>query len=276
MTIDAHQHFWKYDPIRYGWIDDSMALLKRDFLPTDLEPILQQNGIAGCVAVQAETSELDTHFLLELAAEHDFIKGVVGWIDLRVPNVDERLAYYAQFKKLAGFRHVVQAESDVNFMLRPDFRRGIQALQAHKFTYDILILPHQLGAALEFVRLFPEQAFVIDHLAKPYIKDGFIDGWKVLMQAIAKFPNVHCKISGMVTEAALNDWQYDDFVPYLDVVTEAFGPKRLLYGSDWPVCLLAGSYADVLSIVKTYTNAWSEEDKQRFFGKNAIEFYQLE
>lgn len=274
--LDTHVHFWNFDPLRDAWIDDSMSVIRRDFSPTDLERELRANGISGCVAVQADQSEAETHFLLQLAENHDFIKKVVGWTDLRSPAVAERLEYFAQFEKLAGFRHIVQGEADVNFLLRKDFCRGIAALERHGFTYDILVFPHQLGAVLEFVRRFPNQKFVIDHLAKPYIKDGFFDGWAVLMREIAKHENVCCKVSGMVTEADWQGWKYADFVPYLDLVTEAFGIKRLMYGSDWPVSLLGGGYGEVMGLAVSYFNGFSEAERANVLGKNGAVFYDIE
>ncbi len=276
MTLDTHVHFWQFDPVRDAWIDDSMQVIRRDFLPTDLLPELTANGIAGCVAVQAEQSEAETHFLLQIAENHDFVKRVVGWVDLRSPAVGERLAYFSQFEKLAGFRHIVQGEQDVNFLLRKDFCRGIAALEQYDFTYDILIFPHQLGAVLEFVRKFPNQKFVIDHLAKPYIKDGYYDGWAALIREISDEVNVWCKVSGMVTEADWQGWKYADFVTYLDLVTEAFGTERLMFGSDWPVSLLGGGYGEVLGIVKSYFNSFSESERASVMGKNGADFYGIE
>ncbi|MEM0991616.1 MAG: amidohydrolase family protein [Bacteroidota bacterium] len=275
MQIDAHQHFWSYDPQKHAWIDDSMAKLKRDFLPDDLWQIYQANGIDGCVAVQADQSEAETDFLLQLAAQHDFIKGVVGWVDLRADTVEERLAHYAQFPKLKGFRHVVQDEPDPNFMLRTDFQRGISLLQPYQFTYDILIFPTQLEAAIKTVRQFPAQQFVLDHIAKPYIKKGEIEVWRDHIQELANHPNVYCKISGMVTEADWNKWTYEDFVPYLDVVFHAFGTARILFGSDWPVCLLGGSYQTVKSIVDQYVSQYNDDVQASIFGANAAKFYRL-
>ncbi len=271
--LDSHVHFWQFNPVRDAWIDDSMQVLQRDFLPADLEAEMIANGIIGCVAVQADQSEEETHFLLQLAENHEFIKKVVGWIDLRSPDVAERLAYFSQFEKLAGFRHIVQGEADVNFLLRKDFCRGMASLEQHGFTYDILVFPHQLGAVLEFVRLFPNQKFVIDHLAKPYIKDGHYDGWTALMREIAKQENVYCKVSGMVTEADWQGWKYADFVPYLDLVTEAFGTRRLMFGSDWPVCLLGGSYGDVVGIVRRYFERFSVAEFNGVMGGNGVDFY---
>lgn len=273
--LDAHIHFWQFSPVRDAWIDDTMKVLQRDFFPADLEHELRTNGIAGCVAVQADQSETETHFLLQLAENHAFVKKVVGWVDLRSPDVVERLDYFSQFERLAGFRHIVQGEADVNFLLRKDFCRGVTALERHGFTFDILVFPHQLGAVLEFVRRFPNQKFVIDHLAKPYIKDGYYDGWAALMREIAKHENVYCKVSGMVTEADWRGWHYADFVPYLDLVTEAFGTRRLLFGSDWPVCLLGGSYGEVLGVVQRYFEAFSEGERRAVMGKNGAYFYNV-
>jgi L-fuconolactonase len=275
MTIDAHQHFWHYKAETHSWITDDMQRIRRDFLPADLQPVLALAGIEGCIAVQADQSEEETHFLLQLAAENDFIKGVVGWVDLSSPALESRLEYYAQQAKLCGFRHIVQAEPDPNFLLRDKFKTGISLLERYGFTYDILVYPHQLGAALELVRLFPNQAFIIDHIAKPYIKDGYFDGWANQMKAIAQYENVYCKVSGMVTEADWANWQYEDFVPYLDLVFQAFGIQRVVYGSDWPVCLVAAEYLIMKSIVDQYIAAFSETEKELIMGKNAIQFYNI-
>ncbi len=275
LKIDTHQHFWQYDPVRHDWIDGPMAAIQRDFMPEDLKPVLEKHGIDGCIAVQVDQTEDETHFLLDQAKQHSFIEGVVGWVDLSAANIRERLAHLSSFDKLCGFRHIVQGEADVNFMLRPDFMRGIEALKAFNFTYDILIYPHQLGAALELIRRFPEQPFVIDHIAKPYIKDGFFDGWAAMMGTIATHPNAYCKVSGMVTEARWPGWQYEDFVPYLDVVFEAFGTDGTMFGSDWPVCLVAGTYAEVIDIVRRFTDSFSKEEKASIFDINGRAFYGL-
>lgn len=275
MVIDSHQHFWKYDPVRLGWINEEMSILKRDFLPADLALVYQDAGVDACVAVQAEQSEEETNFLLRLADQNDFIKGVVGWVDLRSPDLFERLLHYHSFPKLKGFRHVVQSEPDPNFMLGPDFQRGIEQLHQYGFTYDILIFPNQLHAAIETVKSFPNQKFVIDHLAKPYIKAGKIKEWAANMEAIARFPNVMCKVSGMVTEADWSNWKTQDFTPYLDVVFQAFSSQRLMFGSDWPVCLLGGSYLEVKNILANYLQNLSETDRANIWGLNAAHFYQL-
>lgn len=275
MHIDSHQHFWRYDPKRDRWITDEMAGLKRDYLPHDLIPQLQANGIDGCIAVQADQSEAETQFLLELAAAHSEIAGVVGWVDLLSEDVSERLGYFSRFKKLRGFRHVLQSEADDRFMMRKDFLRGIGCLSQYRFTYDILIYTRHLPVAIEFVRQFPEQKFVLDHLAKPPIKAGELDPWAHDIRALAAHTNVWCKLSGMVTEADWKSWNHFDFQPYIDVVFEAFGSDRLMFGSDWPVCLVAGTYAQVKKIVEDYTSDLSACEKDDIFGMNAARFYGL-
>jgi len=275
MIIDSHQHFWHYDSVKHSWIDDEMAAIRRDFTPSDLAAVFKENGIDGCVAVQADQTETETAFLIDLAHTYDFIKGIVGWVDLRNAAIERVLEQYSTEKKIKGFRHVVQGEADHNFVLRPAFLHGISALEKFDFTYDILIFPHQLGAALEFVRRFPNQKFVIDHLAKPYIKDGFFDGWASQMKAIAKHENVLCKISGMITEADYNAWNKAQLKPYIDLVFDAFGTNRLMYGSDWPVCLVAGSYKQVKDIVLDYIADLSSEEQKNIMGHNAVQFYNL-
>jgi L-fuconolactonase len=275
MKIDAHQHFWQFDAQRDSWITDEMSVIRRDFLPQDLLPELAANHVDAAIAVQADQSERETLFLLDLAAQHSAIAGVVGWVDLGSPNLHQRLEHFAQFEKLCGFRHVVQAEPDDNFMLREDFQRGIAALADFGFTYDILIYPRQLPAAIRLVQRFPRQPFIIDHLAKPEIKAGRVSPWAEQMRAIAENPNVYCKVSGMVTEADWRNWRADDFRPYLDVVFEAFGPDRLVFGSDWPVCLLASTYMRVEELVAGYARNFPSPDQEKLFGANAIHFYGL-
>ena len=273
MTIDSHQHFWRYDAARDGWITDSMTLLKRDFLPKDLEAECKANGIDATIAVQADQSEAETLFLLELAEGSERIAGVVGWVDLRSPRVEERLRFFSKFEKLCGFRHIAQAEPDVRFLVDRDFTRGIARLREFGFTYDILIYPRQLPAAIELVSQFPEQRFVVDHMAKPEIKAGSREPWATGMRTIAQNANVYCKLSGLVTEADWNHWKPEDMIPYLDVVLEAFGPKRLMFGSDWPVCLLAAGYGHVKQLVESYVEVNAAEHKHDIFGGNAKRFY---
>ncbi len=275
MKIDSHQHFWKYNAVRHSWITEEMSILKRDFLPQDLEPERKANGIDASIAVQADQSEDESLFLLQLAEHNSSIAGVVGWIDLCSPLAAKRLKFFSQFAKLRGFRHVAQDEPDDRFLVRKDFLRGMASLHQFGFTYDILIFPRQLPAALELVAQFPEQRFVIDHIAKPEIKARNRSGWAARMQKIAAHPNVYCKLSGMVTEADWHGWKKEDFRPYLDIVFGAFGPRRLMFGSDWPVCLLAASYQQVVEVVEDYIQDCAADVKARIFGGNAIEFYQL-
>jgi L-fuconolactonase len=275
MDIDAHQHFWKYNPQRDRWITDEMSILKRDFLPEDLTTELRANGIDRCVAVQADQSEAETEFLLHLAAQHCWIAGVVGWLDLSSAKLPERLAHFSQFKKLRGLRHIVQSEPDDRFVLREEFCRGIARLKDFDLTFDILIYPRQLPAAIELVNKFPEQKFVLDHMAKPSIRTGEIDSWAKQIRIFASHPRVFCKISGLVTEASGKAWLPAQFDPYLDVVSDAFGPDRLMFGSDWPVCLLAASYRRVRDLVAQYTGKLPTEVREKIFGFNAIEFYGL-
>jgi L-fuconolactonase len=275
MNIDSHQHFWKYHPVKDAWITDDMKIIQRDFLPADLVPLLQENNIEGCVAVQADQSDDETDFLLQLAEENDFIKGVVGWVDLRAANLEEKLEYYARFKKLKGFRHIVQAELPDDFLLRDDFCGGIEKLAKYNFTYDILIFPKQLKYAAEFIKRFPKQLFVIDHLAKPDFKKTDFLEWEKGVRSIAAYPNVYCKVSGMVTEADWKNWKENDFTHCLDAVTELFGTNRLMFGSDWPVCLLAASYSEVNNIARRYYSKLSSEEQNKVFGENAIDFYHL-
>lgn len=273
--IDAHQHFWKFDSVRDNWITDEMSAIRRDFLPNDLKSVLQQNDIDGCVSVQASQSEEETEFLISLAREYDFIKGVVGWVDLQAPGISDILAKYKSNPIVKGFRHVLQGEPQRDLMLNPNFKRGIAALQQYDFTYDVLIFPDQLKFSTELVTAFPEQRFVIDHIAKPYIKRKEIEEWKNDLEKMAEHQNVHCKISGMVTEADWKGWTKDDFKPYLDIVVNAFGTNRIMFGSDWPVCLVAATYDEMMAIVKDYFSVFSEAEQEQFFGLNAIRFYNL-
>ena len=275
MKIDAHQHFWYYDPVRDSWIDDDMTVLKRDFLPSELKEEMEVNQIDACVAIQADQSEKESQFLLDLAEKNSFIKGVVGWLDLRAMNLEERLAYFATNEKLKGLRHIVQAEPDSSFMMRDDFQRGISLLSKYRLTYDILIFPKHLGTALELVKQFPEQPFVIDHLAKPQIKEQLFSPWLEQIQELATSTNVYCKVSGLVTQANWHNWKMEDIRPYLDIVFEAFGTDRIMFGSDWPVCKLAGSYTTTCVLMEEYLKDFSEVDKNKFWGKYAANFYNL-
>lgn len=276
MQIDSHHHFWNYDPGRDDWITEDMEIIRRDFLPGDLFSVLKENGMAGSVVVQADPSENETRFLLDIAGRYDFVKGVVGWIDLTDERVEERIAFYREkAPRLKGFRHIVQSEPDDRFLLRKDFCRGIKLLGQYGYTYDILIYPKHLPAAIEFAARFPEQKFVIDHMAKPDIKGKKMDPWAAQMNILAQNENVWCKVSGMITEADWDSWSEDDFAPYLEVVFEAFGTNRLLFGSDWPVCLVAGNYAKVKHLVVNYMKHLDVKEQEAVMGKNAVKFYQL-
>src|SRR6266478_831307 len=275
MKIDSHQHFWRYDCLRYAWITDSMAVLKRDFLPEHLTWELTANGIDASIAVQADQSENETMFLLHLAEKNERIAGVVGWVDLLSPRVAERLEHFSHSPKLRGFRHVAQYEPDDRFLARENFVNGVANLRTFGFTYDILVYPKQLPAAIELVTRLPEQRFVIDHCAKPEIKSGKTEPWAAYMRKIAQHQNVFCKVSGLVTEGDWKHWKPDDFRPYLDVVFDAFGPDRLMFGSDWPVCLLAGTYGQVKQLIEAYVKDFSPADKEKIFGGNAALFYGL-
>jgi len=274
MRLDSHQHFWKYDPIQYGWMKPEWPI-RRDFLPTHFQE-LQQCRFDGSVAVQARQSLEESHWLLSLADEAPAIKGVVGWVDLRSDRVEESLTLLAKHPRFVGVRHVVQDEPDDAFMLQPDFLRGISKLKQFKLTYDILIFPKQLPAAIELARKFPEQPFVLDHLGKPCIRDKTISPWREQIIELARNPNVFCKVSGMITEAEWTTWKPDDLKPYLDVAFEAFGVNRLMYGSDWPVCLLAGTYVRMFETIDNYAQQLGADGRALFFGENAARFYGIE
>lgn len=273
MTIDTHVHFWKYDRKRDAWMDD-MKVLQQDYLPETIASTLKRNGVEGCVAVQADQSELETRFLVELANTHPIIKGVVGWVDLKAPDVTERLQHFAPHSIIKGYRHILQAEPP-EFFLREDFQRGVAALKDFGYTYDVLIYHYQLKPALKFVSLYPDQKLVIDHCAKPDIKNKEITEWAKLMKEMAAQPNIYCKLSGLFTEAAWKEWSAGDFYPYLDVVFEAFGTDRLMFGSDWPVILVSGMYVQWKSLLEKYMENYPDEEKEKVFGGNAIRFYNL-
>ena len=273
MRIDAHQHFWKYSAAEYEWIGDDMPELKRNFLPRDLKPLLASEGFDGSIAVQARQSLEETRWLLELAEQNDFVKGVVGWVDLCSTELPAQLERFAGHPKLVGVRHILQGEPDDEFMLRPEFRKGIARLAGYGLTYDLLLYPRHLPAAVKLVREFPKQPFVLDHVAKPGIADGVLEPWARDIRELARFGNVCCKVSGMVTEARWKQWRAEDFRPYLDVVFEAFGPERVMIGSDWPVCTVSASYAETIGMVKEYIRQFSDEQQEAILGGNCAAFY---
>lgn len=276
MKIDSHQHFWKYNVNEYTWISCCMEELKQDHLPADLKPLLRKNGIGGTITVQARQCIEETEWLLQLADDNAFIKGVVGWLPLIDERIEQLLEIFASNAKLKGLRHVIQDEPNEKFILQEDFIRGVDKLRKHHLTYDILVFPIHTKHVAKFVKKLPDQLFVIDHLAKPYIKDRIFEPWKTDMKQLASFENVYCKISGMVTEALWNNWTFGHFTPYLDTVLDFFGTERLMFGSDWPVCTLAAEYEQVLEIVYDFIFKLSPNEQEKIMGQNASNFYGLE
>ncbi|MEL7586090.1 MAG: amidohydrolase family protein [Prolixibacteraceae bacterium] len=278
MIIDTHQHFWKYDPLEFDWIDDELAAIRKDFLPGDLLKATAGTGVEGVISVQARQSQEETSWLLELAASHHLIKGVVGWLPLAGRDIRRLLDLYAANSRLKGLRHVVQGEADPEFILGNAFNAGVSLLKEYNLLYEILIFAHQLPNAIRFVDRHPDQIFVLDHIAKPKIKAGTADeirAWEQNIHELAKRENVSCKISGMVTEADYRHWTPEQFQPYFDVVLEAFGPSRLLFGSDWPVCLVAAGYAAWLELLKKVLSGLNPEEQDLIFYKNALKIYKL-
>jgi L-fuconolactonase len=273
IKIDSHQHFWRYNQNDYTWMDDRMEILRRNYLPEDLKKEMYFSGIDGCIAVQARQVEEENRFLLSLAEKYNFIKGIVGWVDLRSTGVNDRLKQYSEYQVFKGVRHVIHDEPDPDFMLHADFLRGISMLGEFNFTYDILIFEHHLENTIRLVEQFPEQKFVIDHIAKPKIKDRQLEPWKSQIAELALFENVFCKISGMITEADWQEWKPEDIMPFMEIVYDSFGSNRLMFGSDWPVCRLAGSYAGVYELVDEYIPI---QDKEMVFGRNALSFYNID
>lgn len=271
MRIDSHQHFWSYRAAEYPWIDAAKQALQRDYEPADLRPLLAASGIDGTVAVQARQNLRETEYLLGLADKQGFIRGVVGWLDLRAQDFQAQLQRFAPHPRLAGLRHILPDR----FMLGGNFLDGLALLQQYQLTYDLLLYPRHLRVAIDVARRFPEQPFVLDHIAKPFIKDGIIEPWASEIRELATYQNVWCKVSGMVTEAAWQAWTREDFAPYLDVVFDCFGSDRLMFGSDWPVCTLAGAYSEVVGIVENYIAALSSAEQAAVMGGNASAFYGL-
>lgn len=274
MKIDSHQHFWNYDSERFEWITTEMAQLRRNFLPEDLYPVLQASQIDGCIAVQAEEHIRETNFLLELSEVHPWILGVVGWAELSQDNLDEVLDQWSNYGKLIGFREILQSK-EPEYLLRKEFVRGVQKIGNRGYTYDLLTYPHQLHAALQLVDACPNQFFVIDHLSKPEIKNGEWKIWKKSLKPFGERDPVFAKVSGLITEADWKRWRTEELKPYLEIALEIFGPKRLLFGSDWPVCLVAGEYEQVLEAIESFTNQLSTDEKEAILGGTAQEFYSI-
>jgi L-fuconolactonase len=275
LKIDAHQHFWKYNTDDYVWMDDKMEILKRDYLPYNLAEEQRRSGYAGSISVQARQLEKENEFLLTLAENNPEIKGIVGWVNLRADNVEEYLSYYSKYEKFCGVRHVIHDEPDIDFMLDHAFIKGISKLQQFGLTYDILIFTHHLPNTIKLIGKFPDLKFVLDHIGKPLIKDKILEPWDRYIQILGDFPNVYCKLSGMVTEADWNNWKPSDLKPYIDIVYEAFGEDRLMIGSDWPVCRLAGEYASVMGIVENYFSSFPENVREKILSGNCLQFYNI-
>jgi len=273
--IDTHHHYWNYNPVDFDWIDEKMAVIRKSFLPNDLNQTLESTDVKGVVSVQARQCLEETDWLLSMAAEHEFMKGIVGWVPLSSDNIQAVLEKYKDNPWLKGVRHVIQGEPDPEFILGKDFNEGIRKLKDNNLVYEILIFERQLANTIKFVDQHPNQQFVLDHIAKPRIKENVLQPWADLIKELAKRENVSCKISGMVTEADYKLWTPEQLAPYFDVVLEAFGPQRLMFGSDWPVCLVATEYHNWLDIVSQVADGFSEEEKALFYYKNAEKLYKL-
>jgi L-fuconolactonase len=275
MRIDTHQHFWQYNKREYTWMSDDMDRLRRNFLPADLEPLMREAGIQGTVVVQARQTIEETAWLLNLAEKHSFIQAVVGWIDLCSDAAIAQLEKFAVNPKFRAVRHVLHDEPDDYFMLRPEFLSGLSHLRRFGLTYDLLLFPRHLPVACQVVARFPEHTFVLDHIAKPTIRTKEIEPWARDLKMLATFPNVACKISGLVTEASWDSWRAEDFDSYLEVVLEAFGPNRLMVGSDWPVCTVAANYSQVIGIAERYAARFSMEEQHTIWEVNPNKFYSV-
>jgi L-fuconolactonase len=275
MRIDAHQHFWKYDSIRHGWIDDSMKKIRKDFLPKDLDKELAKNGINGSIAVQVDENEAENDFLLKLAEENEFIKGIVGWIDLKSPIAEERMLHWKKYNKMKGFRCIMQGKPDELYLKNDLFISKVKKLASYEFTYDLLVYHDQLPSLIRFVEKLPDNKMILDHLGKPDIKNREIKTWKENIRILAQHPGIYCKLSGLVTEANHNQWSYDDLKPYLEIASEAFGIDRICFGSDWPVCLVAASYSEVVGVIEKFSSQLNNEEKKKLFGTNTMKFYNL-
>jgi len=275
MLIDSHHHFWRYDPTEYGWINDEMSTIRRDFLPADLKRETDALGLDGVVSVQARQTLEETHWLLEMAEANDFIKGVVGWVPLVSPTVADDLAELTHHRKFKAVRHVLQDEPD-GYMARDDFNAGVNLLKPLGLEYDLLIYERQLPEAIQFVDRHPGQLFVVDHIAKPRIKENVVSPWRENILELAHRPNVYCKISGMATEADYSAWTPQQLKPYFDTALEAFGPHRLMFGTDWPVCQVACDYGRWYRLVREWAASLSDHDQDRLFGETAMEAYKLQ
>lgn len=274
MILDSHIHFWKYHPVRDAWINDDMKVIQRDFLPEDALPVFNANGVGGCIAVQADQSPEENRFLPQLAAENDFIKGVVGWIDLSSPGIEEELELYKQHPLMIGFRYMVQDEAQ-GFLQRETVLENIAKLEHYGYTYDILIQGHQLADAITLTEKLPNQPYILDHCAKPSLRTGNITEWKAQIKLLAQNPNVYCKLSGLLTEDHWHNCNEAQLKDCMDVVLDSFGTNRVVFGSDWPVVQLAGTYTHWLNLVKTHIAHFSPAQQENILYHNAVKFYKL-
>lgn len=275
MRIDAHQHYWNYDPIRHDWIDESMKVIRKDFLPTDLSIEMKKNSIDGTIAVQVDENDEENYFLLKLTEENEFIKGIVGWMDLKSQTAEEQMQHWKQYQKIKGFRCIMQGKSDELYLKNDLFISQVKKLASYEFTYDLLVYHDQLPSLIRFVEKLPDNKIILDHLGKPDIKNREIKTWKENIKILAQHPGIYCKLSGLVTEANHNNWKYDDLMPYLEIASEAFGVDRICFGSDWPVCHVAGSYTEVVGVIEQFSSQLNKEEKEKLFGTNTMKFYNL-
>lgn len=274
MVIDSHVHFWKFDPVRDAWITNEMTTIRRDFLPEDFLFYTNENQIEGCIAVQADQSDKETTFLLNLAKENSFIKGIVGWIDLTSENLEELLQNYQSEKLIKGFRHIAEGE-ELGFLLLENVLNGIKKLHQFNYTFDILLRQHQLLDVVKLSEKLPDQPFILDHCGKPDLKTNELKDWKSNISELAKNPNMYCKVSGLLTQGNWNTINEQSIFEVLDFVFERFGIERLVFGSDWPVMVLGGNYALWLELVSKYVNQFSKEERELFFSGNTVKFYKL-
>lgn len=275
IRIDTHQHFWRYQPENYAWINDEMAALQRDYAPAELEPLLHEANIAGTVAVEARGHLAETDHLLAIAEQTAFVRGVVGWLPLSEPGAAQLLERYAAHPKLRGLRHWLGASHDLDYMFGAALQRGVALLAPTGLSFDLMLWPPQLASASAFVDRHPNQIFILDHFAKPYIRDGQLEPWRSQLRELARRPNVYCKVSGLTTEADWQSWQPEHLAPYLDAALEAFTPRRLMFGSDWPVCTLASGYVRWAQTIAKWAGTLSAAEGDRILGGTALEAYRL-
>jgi len=276
-VVDSHQHFWQLrQPFDHRWLDESeLAPIHRDYLPADLKPLIRQAGVDRTIVVQSQHDRRESDWLFALAEENDFVAGVVAWLDLASPDCEQQLDEYRRHPKFVGVRHMTHNEADDDFIVREDILRGLKMLERHRVPFDLLFFPRHLHHAATVARMFPELPLVLDHLSKPMIKARRLDDWEASFREAASFSNVYCKLSGMVTEADWNAWTKVDLRPYVDIALSAFGPTRCMFGSDWPVCELAGTYSEVCIALRELLKANSESERENIFGQTAASFYGL-